>query len=79
LALSATSRGDLDDRLAFAFDLYALSIFSLFCISFICLTYRYDISNDGQIDQDELATLISAMVPFFNFIDLRREIFLFTF
>ncbi len=67
LALSATSRGDVDDRLAVAFNLYALCIFLVFSILSVCLTCRYDISNDGQIDQKELATLISAMVHLFLF------------
>jgi len=67
LALSATSRGDVDDRLAVAFNLYALCIFLVFSILSVCSTYRYDISNDGQIDQKELATLISAMVHLFLF------------
>ncbi len=62
LALSVSSRGNLDDRLAVAFDLYILCIFLVFSILSVCLTCRYDISNDGQIDQKELATLISAMV-----------------
>ncbi len=30
----------------------------------ISLIYRYDISNDGQIDQKELTKLITAMVEF---------------
>jgi hypothetical protein len=30
----------------------------------VSLIYRYDISNDGQIDQKELTKLISAMVKF---------------
>jgi hypothetical protein len=68
LALSATSQGDLDDRLAFAFDLYILCIFLLFSNLSVCLTYRYDISNDGQIDQKELANLISAMVHLFLYL-----------
>jgi len=43
LAMAATSQGDLNERLGFAFEMY-------------------DASGDGQIDQKELANLISAMV-----------------
>ena len=37
----------------------------MYSIYFFFFVYiRYDISNDGQIDQKELTTLISAMVKF---------------
>jgi hypothetical protein len=38
------------------------SLDTLFILDFVLLTFRYDISHDGLIDQKELTTLISAMV-----------------
>ncbi len=65
--VAVTSRNaNLDERLGLVFDLYVIEFFPNFS-SIKSFTHwsRWDVSNDGQLDQNELAHLISAMVLFF--------------
>ncbi len=60
VAVAVTSQGDLDDRLEIVFDMWVQSS----CRLYAFISFRWDTSDDGQINRNELANMISAMVTF---------------
>jgi Ca2+-binding EF-hand superfamily protein len=62
-----TSRlNDIGARLAFAFDTFVIYFYISICI---CDVFsRWDESGDGQLDQGELANVISAIVSFLEYV-----------
>lgn len=55
----------LETRLAFALNMFVMNIFEIL-MNLILMFIRWDTSGDGQIDQNELADVISAIVCCFD-------------